>query len=235
MAKLESSLKNMVLSLGIISIVAAGLLAGAYMLTKDTIAATALAKQEAAKAAVLNGQEGTPVEVEVDGFGGKVKIMFGFAADGTILGYEVLEQQETPGLGTHMVEWFKNAEKPGQNVIGRKATGEMKVSKDGGDVDAITAATISSRAFVDALNKAYAEFAGTEAVSGATVQEHEGCCGHHEEGCCGHHEGGCGHCGDAEHACAGECQQGEHACEHHCHEAEGCCEHNCEHHEVVND
>lgn len=205
MAKLESSLKNMVLSLGIISIVAAGLLAGAYMLTKDTIAATALAKQEAAKAAVLNGQEGTPVEVTVDGFGGKVTIMFGLAADGTVLGYEVLSQQETPGLGTHMVEWFKNADKPGQCVIGRKATGDMKVSKDGGDVDAITAATISSRAFVEALNKAVAQL-DVEAQSGATVMEEpaaeasaeeaakccDNCAG--EEGehfCCDHHDENC--------------------------------------------
>lgn len=166
MAKLESSLKNMVLSLGIISIVAAGLLAGAYTLTKDTIAATAAAKQEAAKAAVLNGQEGTPVEVTVDGFGGKMTVMVGLAADGTILGYEILAHSETPGLGDKAGQWFKT-EKNNQCVIGKKA-GKLMVKQDGGDVDAITAATISSRAFMSALNKAVAGLQGTEAMSGAS-------------------------------------------------------------------
>lgn len=183
MAKLESSFKNMTLSLTIICMVAAAALAGVYMLTAGTIDAQKQAKQENARKAVLAGQEGQAIEVEVDGFGGKVKIMFGFAPDGTILGYEVLEQQETPGLGDNMKHWFKNQEKPGQNIVGRKATGEMKVSKDGGDVDAITAATISSRAFLKALNEAYAELNGMEAQSGATQQEHH-CTGACKEGKC---------------------------------------------------
>lgn len=168
MAKLESSLKNMVLSLGIISVVAAGLLAGAYILTKDTIAAAALAKQQAAKEAVLNGQEGTPVEVTVDGFGGKVTVMVGLAADGTILGYEILAHSETPGLGDKAGLWFKT-EKNDQCVIGKKA-GNLKVKQDGGDVDAITAATISSRAFLKALNEAAAQLGTADACSGATTK-----------------------------------------------------------------
>ena len=87
--------------------------------------------------------------------------------EGNILGYEILEHQETPGLGSHMVHWFKNAEKPNQNIIGRKG-GNLQVSKDGGEIDAITAATISSRAFLKAVNQAYAEFKGTEANTGAS-------------------------------------------------------------------
>ena len=159
MAKLESTFKNMVLSLVIISMVAAGALAGVYILTLKNIEAQKLAKQEAAKLAVLNGHEdGTAIETEVDGFGGKIRVMVGFDAEGNVLGYEILEHQETPGLGDHIVDWFKNADKPGQNIIGRQATGKFIVSKDGGDVDAITAATISSRAFLKAINKAYAEF-----------------------------------------------------------------------------
>ena len=172
MEKLQSSFKNMVLSLVIISMVAAGALAGVYLLTLENINAQKLAKQEAAKQAVLAGHEdGVAVETAVDGFGGTFRVMDGFYAEGNILGYEILEHQETPGLGSHMVHWFKNADKPNQNIIGRKA-GKLTVSKDGGDVDAITAATISSRAFLKAVNKAYAEQFGAEAHTGASRQQH---------------------------------------------------------------
>ena len=168
MAKLESTFKNMVLSLVIISMVAAGALAGVYMLTLGNIEAQKKAKQEAAKQAVLAGHEdGIAVETAVDGFGGTFRVMVGFDQEGNILGYEILEHQETPGLGSHMEHWFKNADKPGQNIIGRKA-GALQVSKDGGDVDAITAATISSRAFLKAINQAYAEQFGVEAHTGAS-------------------------------------------------------------------
>ena len=168
MEKLQSSFKNMVLSLVIISMVAAGALAGVYMLTLKNIEAQKIAKQEAAKQAVLNGHEdGVAIETAVNGFGGEFRVMVGFDKEGNILGYEILEHQETPGLGSHMTHWFKNADKPGQNIIGRKA-GNLTVSKDGGDVDAITAATITSRAFLKAVNQAYAEFKGTEATTGAS-------------------------------------------------------------------
>ena len=169
MEKLQSSFKNMALSLTIIAMVAAAALAGVYMLTLGNIEAQKKAKQEAAKLAVLNGQEGYAVETAVDGFGGTFRVMVGFDKEGNILGYEILEHQETPGLGSHMEHWFKNAEKPGQNIIGRKG-GALQVSKDGGDVDAITAATISSRAFLKAINQAYAEQFGVEAHTGASQQ-----------------------------------------------------------------
>ena len=167
MEKLQSSFKNMAFSLTIIAMVAAAALAGVYILTLENINAQKKAKQEAAKLAVLNGQEGFAVETAVDGFGGQFRVMVGFDKEGNILGYEILEHQETPGLGSHMEHWFKNADKPGQNIIGRKA-GALQVSKDGGDVDAITAATISSRAFLKAVNQAYAEQFGAEAHTGAS-------------------------------------------------------------------
>jgi electron transport complex protein RnfG len=168
MEKLQSTFKNMVLSLVIISVVAAGALAGVYMLTLDSINLQKAQKQEAARQAVLDGHEdGYAVETAVDGFGGTFRVMVGFDQEGNILGYEILEHQETPGLGSHMVHWFKNADKPGQNIIGRKA-GSLTVSKDGGDVDAITAATITSRAFLKAVNQAYADFHGVEAHTGAS-------------------------------------------------------------------
>ncbi len=102
------------------------------------------------------------------GFGGEIKVIVGFDMDGKITNYSVLSHSETPGLGAKMQEWF-STEKGNQSVIGRKIDGKgLTVSKDGGDVDAITAATISSRAFLDAVNKAYTAFSGTDAQSTAT-------------------------------------------------------------------
>jgi len=159
MAKLESTFKNMALSLTAIALVAAAGLAGVYMVTKAQIESQKLAEQNEAKVAVLNGQEGVAVEAEADGFGGPIRVMVGFSEDGEILGYKVLEHQETPGLGSHIEEWFKSADKPGSNIIGFKfGTERLNVSKDGGQVDAITAATISSRAFLKAVNRAYKKY-----------------------------------------------------------------------------
>ena len=181
MAKLKSSLTNMLLSLTLITLVAAGLLAGIYSLTKDTIAATNAAKQQAAIIAVLPQVEGIniaePLEVDgitifkahqgdtfagaavkvaENGFGGTFHVMVGFDNAGTITGFEVLDHQETPGLGSKMQEWFQNV----RTIIGLNPTqSNLTVSKDGGDVDAITAATISSRAFLAAVNKAYNAYA----------------------------------------------------------------------------
>ena len=230
MEKLQSSFKNMVLSLVIISMVAAGALAGVYLLTLANIEAQKKAKQEAAILAVLpegaeiaapeevnglivykatlNGEDaGAAVQTQEEGFSGPQKIMVGFDAEGNILNYVVLEQTETPGLGSHIEHWFKNAAKPGQNIVGRQATGAFAVSKDGGDVDAITAATISSRAFLKAINKAYAAFKNgeVEAHTGASQLQKEDveaphecehhCQGHHGEGhqCEGHCQGHCKH------------------------------------------
>ncbi len=196
MEKLESSFKNMLLSLVTICVVAATALAGIYLLTKDQIQKQQQEKQQQAilnvlpagveiaapetidgmviYRATLNGEAaGAAVETSAMGFGGEQKIIVGFDKEGKIFNYEVLEHQETPGLGDHIVEWFKNADKPSQNIIGRQATGDFRVSKgDGGDIDAITAATISSRAFLKAINQAYNAYAksGVEAQSGATEQ-----------------------------------------------------------------
>ncbi|MFH2095037.1 MAG: FMN-binding protein, partial [Bacteroidota bacterium] len=64
--------------------------------------------------------------------------------------------KETPGLGDKMAFWFNNPSKPGANIIGKDpGTSKLTVSNDGGEVDAITAATISSRAFLDAINRGY--------------------------------------------------------------------------------
>lgn len=90
------------------------------------------------------------------GFSGEIKLMVGLKPDGSIINYSVLEHKETPGLGSKMQEWFNSTEKPAQSVLGKNpGTNNLTVSKDGGEVDAITAATISSRAFLDAITIAY--------------------------------------------------------------------------------
>ena len=87
------------------------------------------------------------------GFGGEIKIMVGFNADGSIRNYRVLKHAETPGLGSKMDTWFVKGAKG--DITGKNpGTTGLQVSKDGGNVDAITAATISSRAFLDAVNRA---------------------------------------------------------------------------------
>lgn len=103
-----------------------------------------------------------------NGFSGYISIMVGIDKDGNFSGYEILEHAETPGLGSKMDVWFNNPEKPNQNVIGKNpVTTDFQVSKDGGDIDAITASTITSRAFLDALNRAYTSYEEIlEATSG---------------------------------------------------------------------
>lgn len=96
-----------------------------------------------------------------NGFSGYVRIMVGFEPDGTIHNYSVLEHKETPGLGSKMVSWFKQTDplKSKCSIINKNpGSVNFTVSKDDGDIDAITAATISSRAFLDAIKKGYDEY-----------------------------------------------------------------------------
>ena len=183
---MKSSLVNMVLSLGIITIIAAALLAGVYAMTLEPIAQADAQKQKDAISAVLPGMtitndpsadkadialpgetedvivfpatdNGQLVGVAVqsysnNGFSGHISVMYGFDTEGNITGYSVMQHAETPGLGSKMQEWFSD---PAHTIVGLNAnTANLTVSKDGGDVDAITAATISSRAFLDALRRA---------------------------------------------------------------------------------
>ena len=93
------------------------------------------------------------------GYGGEIRIIVGFEADGTIRDYRVLKHQETPGLGAKMDEWFRT-EKNNQNIIGKSPIrNKLQVKQDSGDIDAITAATITSRAFLAAIQTAYTAYA----------------------------------------------------------------------------
>lgn len=111
------------------------------------------------------------------GFGGNIKIMIGLKPDGTLINYQVLEHKETPGLGTKMADWFKT-DKGNQNILGKHPkNNNLTVSKDGGEVDAITAATISSRAFLDAVRVAYETYTenqGSQPAAANTSTEEGG-------------------------------------------------------------
>ena len=113
---------------------------------------------------------GAAVESTTQGFGGDLKILVGFDPEGNILGYTLLEHAETPGLGAKADQWFQKGAKG--DIIGKNPKEQLVVSKDGGQVDAITASTITSRAFLLAVNNAYKAYKATpfDGLSGATEQ-----------------------------------------------------------------
>lgn len=181
MAKKKSSFFNMVITLFVITGIASLALGGIYNLTKEPIRLAKLAKAEKAIKEVIPGFDrleiytvkpanGTDslvfncgyknnelVGTAIESYSNKgydptqIIIMVGFTPAGKINNTAVIQQKETPGLGTKMTSpKFKNqfVGKNPKNFI-------LKVKRDGGDVDAITAATISSRAFCGAIQRAY--------------------------------------------------------------------------------
>ena len=104
---------------------------------------------------------GAAVESTTGGFGGDLKVLVGFDPEGNILGYTLLEHAETPGLGAKADKWFQKGQKG--DIIGKNPAEPLTVSKDGGKVDAITASTITSRAFLLAVNNAYKAYKATPA------------------------------------------------------------------------
>ena len=199
-----SSLKNMVVVLTTITLISSAAVGGVYLITEEPIAAAKVAAVDAALEQVLPEYEATTSQtIEVNdmpivahtatvagkavgyaiesisknGFGGAVRLMVGFDTEGTILNINVLEQKETPGLGTKMAE-------EGNPLLAslkdkKAAEVNMTVRKDGGDIDALTAATISSRAYAEAVAIAAEAFevaAGWQSeaddvATGATTQE----------------------------------------------------------------
>lgn len=155
---------------------------------------------------------GKAVVTTENGFGGPLKVLVGFNPEGDILGYTLLEHAETPGLGAKADVWFQD------KIVGvNPGKSNFTVSKDGGDIDAITASTITSRAFLLAIQKAYDKaINGNDATSGATKQargkhghgKHGGkcckegaCC--KEDACC--KEGACADCPNKEKCAEGAC------------------------------
>ncbi|NJM14167.1 MAG: RnfABCDGE type electron transport complex subunit G [Bacteroidales bacterium] len=186
MAKKESTLINMTLTLFMVTFLASASLGLVHNATKAPIAQAKLAKKNLAISNVLPPFDNQPLNMQksyfIDGdsvrlymaqngdsltgyaietftnlgFSGNIKLMAGFLPNGDIYKIEVLEHKETPGLGDKM-----EAAKSGFSAqfIGKNPRSfVVKVKKDGGNVDAITASTISSRAYCDAVNRAYKVF-----------------------------------------------------------------------------
>ena len=172
----KSSFINMTVCLLAICLVCSGLLAAVYALTAEPIAAAAAAKNEAAIKEVLpetavkieeertvefegasyaynlaydelGNVVGCAINVAPVGFGGPISIKVGFDVNGVIWNTKVLSQAETPGLGAKCVEPAFSDQFKGFDASAKK----LAVKKDGGDVDAITASTITSRAYADGL------------------------------------------------------------------------------------
>ena len=186
----KSNLTNMVLVLGLTCLLCSAVLGGAYALTKSPIDAANVAKTNKAIGAVLPAFDETTYEsVDVDGktynyykavkggetvgyavestvvgFGGPLSLMVGITPDGTVHNTSVLSHAETPGLGAKcntdakfMAQW--EGFDPSVKIL--------SVKKDGGDVDAITASTITSRAYTEAVKNA------VEAVKSIGGTDHE--------------------------------------------------------------
>ena len=186
MKKLESTPLNMVLSLTGICLAVGCILSGVQLLTAGPIAQAETESRQAAIRAVMppyrqlvsdtlqgfaryRGYDqqhrltGTAVQAVGNGFGGPFTVMVGFRPDGAITGYQVLQHTETPGLGAKMTQAFQTA-----LTAWNPCSGPMKVKQDGGEVDAITAATISSRAFLAAVNQACSVARGEAVYDGST-------------------------------------------------------------------
>ena len=187
MKKLESSLKNMILSLTGFTVAAGALLGWVNRITAEPIARAKAKTLSDAIAVVVPGFDNNPaehpdtvdwdggryivykatqkgqfigaaIESSANGFGGALTVLVGFDKEGKIIDYSLLSHAETPGLGSKAADWFKKGHKG--DIIGlNPGESPLVVSKDGGNVDAITAATVTSRAFLNAINAAYAAYA----------------------------------------------------------------------------
>lgn len=188
----------MVLTLFLVTLLASAALGGVYLLTEEPIAEAMAAKKNLAIKRVVpeftnnpgteyysmfidgdslffyiakNGEDTVGVAIETwttQGFGGIVKLIAGFKPDGTIYNIAVLEHKETPGLGSKMTKAESNWSEQFNGLNPAKA--KLQVKKDGGDIDAITASTISSRAYCDAVLRAYnAYIKGRESIDAVSA------------------------------------------------------------------
>ncbi len=201
MKKLASTLPNMILSLGIITILSGLLLGWMFTVTEKPIEESARKMQADALAEVLPEYDNDPEQMmsevtvdgqkyavypaemngrltgaavkgsSMDGFAGEIVVICGFDIEGSIINYRVLKQAETPGLGEKMEVWFRDPT-AARSVIGKSpAMQNFTPSKDGGDIDGITAATISSRAFLSIIRGAYSAYQQYMSARGERVEE----------------------------------------------------------------
>ena len=182
----------MIMALVVITFISSASLGFIYELTKEPIERAGAAKRNAAIGSVVpefdndpsaeqytmevpegelvvypakKGDELMGVAIETfttRGFSGEIRMMVGIRPDGTIHGIEVLEHRETPGLGDK-IETDKSdfhLQFEGENP---KEDFQIRIRQDGGDVDAITATTISSRAYCDAVSLAWNAYMNRDA------------------------------------------------------------------------
>ncbi len=186
MATIKSTFLNLVITLAVITLVGSLALGYVFQWTKEPIAKAQMEKQLRAIEAVVKGYDNNPVTEKFKvatpdgsdsleffpakkggqligiavktksskGYAGDIWLMIGFNMQGEIQRAVVIEHKETPGLGSKMtgakfLDQFLN-KNPGST--------NLKVKKDGGSIDAITGATISSRAFSEAVQRAYETF-----------------------------------------------------------------------------
>jgi len=197
----ESSLKNMLLCLFVVTFGVSAVLGGVYVLTYESIEAAKKHEVNAAIAAVVPTFDNDPstevIEQNVDGkkvkiypalqgdqpvgyaieasttqgFSGLIVLMIGFLPDGTIHNSAVVSHAETPGLGDKIEQ--KKGNWSLQFNGKHPDTFRLSVKKDGGDVDAITASTITSRAFCDAVELAYKAFLTVQPESNIQIEQGE--------------------------------------------------------------
>ena len=189
----KSNLSGMALCLSLVCLVCGAVLGSVYAVTKSPIEAAAAAEAKAAIAEVIpeGGEISEAREAEgmeyycsvadsavvayavrssAVGFGGPLTLMVGVLPDGSIWNTKVLSHSETPGLGA------KCTTDEGFMAQWKGFKGDFSVRKDGGDVDAITASTITSRAYAKAVAQASAlvvRLHGGDADTGASVNDKE--------------------------------------------------------------
>jgi len=177
----KSSFGNMAISLGVICLVCSALLGVVYSVTAAPIAAAEVAKVNEAIAQVVPSFDNDPsadvrqagdaliypatlqgeavgyaIKVSTVGFGGKIQMMVGFTPDGTVFNTSIISHSETPGLGAKIVDPLSS---PRAQIAGKNpGSNNVNVTKDGGEIDAITASTITSRAFLKGVSDAYEVF-----------------------------------------------------------------------------
>lgn len=186
MATIKSTFLNLVVTLAVITLVGGLALGYVFQWTKEPIAKAQMEKQLRAIEAVVQGYDNNPVTDKFKvatpdgsdsleffpamaageligmaiktksskGYSGDIWLMVGFTMEGEIQRAVVIEHKETPGLGSKM----SDAKFLDQFLNKNPGSVNLKVKKDGGSIDAITGATISSRAFSEAVQRAYETF-----------------------------------------------------------------------------
>lgn len=102
--------------------------------------------------AVYASDSGYAIEVIPAGFGGELDIMVGVGKDGCILGVSIISQSETPGLGAAAASENAKGQSFREQFVGQ--CGTLALVRDGGSVEALTSATITSRAVTAGINAA---------------------------------------------------------------------------------